>query len=134
MKLCDKGCHPICDFCAHYNFNPDSEGVYIDKGYCSLKNKQIDPDGVCDEFYCRNAEGAGKIREASEALNRTTFAYQFKYKNWKGKVSSRTVIPIEVWHGTTKYHTEPQWFLKAMDLDKQAERDFALKDIIKRRG
>lgn len=52
------------------------------------------------------------------------------YTNWKGKTRERTIIPLEVWYGATEWHPEDQWFLKAKDIDKQAERDFALKDIM----
>lgn len=58
---------------------------------------------------------------------------KFIYKNWKGKVTIREVDPVMLWFGKTEYHNskEEQWFLKAIDVDKEAERDFALKDIIK---
>ena len=56
---------------------------------------------------------------------------KFKYKNWQGVVGVRNVKPIRVWYGKTEYHKGKQWFLKAQDLDKNAERDFALKDVIK---
>jgi ribonuclease HI len=52
------------------------------------------------------------------------------YTNWKGKTSERTIIPLEIWYGATEWHPKDQWFLKAKDLNKQAERDFALMDII----
>lgn len=52
----------------------------------------------------------------------------FTYTNWKGATDLRTVVPNRIWFGVTEYHPEPQWFLTAFDVDKQAERDFALKD------
>jgi predicted DNA-binding transcriptional regulator YafY len=55
----------------------------------------------------------------------------FDYKNWKGEEGTRKVVPIDIWFGSTQYHPEQQWLLKALDVDKQAERDFALNDIIK---
>jgi hypothetical protein len=56
---------------------------------------------------------------------------KFKYKNWEGKDGVRKVSQIKVWYGKTKWHPKSQWFLKAVDLDKNEKRDFALKDIIK---
>ncbi|KKQ84443.1 MAG: hypothetical protein UT08_C0018G0049 [Candidatus Woesebacteria bacterium GW2011_GWB1_38_8] len=56
---------------------------------------------------------------------------KFKYKNWERKKALRNVRPIKIWYGKTKWHAKDQWFLKALDLDKKEERDFALKDIIK---
>lgn len=55
----------------------------------------------------------------------------FDYINWEGKRGVRNVKPIKIWYGETQFHKEKQWFLKALDIDKNAERDFALKDIIK---
>ncbi len=54
----------------------------------------------------------------------------FKYKNWRGETSIRKVMPIKIWYGSTKWHPQEGWLLKAMDLDKDAERDFSIKDII----
>ena len=56
---------------------------------------------------------------------------QFQYKNWLGKVSIRTVIPYEIWFGSTEFHKKEQYLLRAFDMDKKAERNFALKDVIK---
>lgn len=55
---------------------------------------------------------------------------KFKYKNWEGKTAVRTVMPKEIWYGSTEWHPEEGWLLKAHDLDKDAERDFAVKDVI----
>ncbi|WP_088227350.1 WYL domain-containing protein [Desulfosporosinus sp. FKB] len=52
-----------------------------------------------------------------------------KYKNYKGELNNREIVPIEIWYGSTKYHTSKQWLLKAYDLGKQDFRNFALKDI-----
>ena len=54
---------------------------------------------------------------------------QFEYKNWLGKISKRKVIPYEVWYGSTEFHKKEQYLLRAFDVDKNAERNFALKDI-----
>lgn len=52
------------------------------------------------------------------------------YRNWRGEISERTITPKRIWFGSTEWHTEPQWLITAFDLDKQADRDFALKDFI----
>ncbi len=62
-------------------------------------------------------------------MSRPDHAVQFTYVNWKGESGLRRVRPTELWFGTTSYHPEPQWFLKAHDIDKDAERDFAMRDI-----
>lgn len=56
---------------------------------------------------------------------------RFFYKNWRGDSAYRTIKGVPVfWFGQTAYHKEPQWFIKAYDVDKDAVRDFALLDII----
>lgn len=54
------------------------------------------------------------------------------YTNWKGVTSERSIIPRGVWFGSTEWHPEPQWLVKALDVEKGAERDFALADFGRR--
>lgn len=51
-----------------------------------------------------------------------------QYKNWRGVTAIRNVRPIAIWYGSTEYHPEPQWLMTAFDVDKSAERDFAVAD------
>ncbi len=51
------------------------------------------------------------------------------YTNWKGVTSYRNIIPLNVEFKSTEWHKEEQWILNAFDVDKQADRGFALKDI-----
>lgn len=51
------------------------------------------------------------------------------YTNYRGETSERNIIPEKIWYGSTEWHPEPQWLLTALDLDKKASRDFAMKDI-----
>lgn len=51
------------------------------------------------------------------------------YRNWRGEVSERNIVPWSVWFGATDWHPEPQWLLSALDTDKGAARDFALADF-----
>lgn len=55
----------------------------------------------------------------------------FVYRNWRGEVAERRVEIRGLWYGSTEWHPEPQWFLKAVDLDKHESRDFALRDIMR---
>ena len=55
---------------------------------------------------------------------------EFIYKNHAGETALRRVIPGRIWWGTTDYYPEAQWLLTAYDLDRQAERTFALTSII----
>lgn len=51
------------------------------------------------------------------------------YKNWKGVTSYRNIVPKSVEFKSTEWHPEEQWILNAFDIDKQADRAFAVKDI-----
>lgn len=51
------------------------------------------------------------------------------YRNYRGEIAQRRIIPYSIRYGTTEWHPEPGWLLKAWDFDKQAEREFAMKDI-----
>ena len=54
---------------------------------------------------------------------------EIEYTNYRGEFSKRKIQPKEIWFGSTEWHVEGQWLLKAYDLGKEADRDFALKDI-----
>lgn len=61
---------------------------------------------------------------------------KFRYKNWKGETREREVQPIKIWFEKTEFHPNEQWFLKALDIERNPptggeERDFALRDIEK---
>jgi hypothetical protein len=58
-----------------------------------------------------------------------TRAVKIVYTNYKGITAERCIVPISVEFGSSPWHPEPQWLLKAMDMDKQQERSFAIKDI-----
>ncbi len=53
------------------------------------------------------------------------------YTNYRKETEVRRIIPKEkaFYFGSNQWHTEPQWLLEGFDLDKQAERTFAIKDI-----
>ena len=50
------------------------------------------------------------------------------YRNYRGEVGRRTIIPLAIWFGHTEFHPDPQWLLTAFDVEKKAQRDFALRD------
>lgn len=51
------------------------------------------------------------------------------YTNHRGERREREIIPIEIVFGGSKWHSEPQWLLRATDCEKNEERHFAMKDI-----
>ena len=64
-----------------------------------------------------------------DKVNKSRPPLIFRYKNWQDGVEVRHVIPVEVFWGKTEWHPKEQWLMKAWDLDKDAERTFAVKDI-----
>lgn len=53
----------------------------------------------------------------------------FWYKNHRGEEGYRRVRPISIRYGASEWHTEPQWLMRAHDLEKEAEREFAMADM-----
>lgn len=52
------------------------------------------------------------------------------YKNWKNETRYRLIEPISIEFKSTEWHPEEQWILNAIDIEKDAQRAFAIKDII----
>lgn len=55
-------------------------------------------------------------------------AVEFFYTNYKGETGKRWATPLGLRWGSTEWHPEPQWLMRAFDHDKGAEREFALTD------
>jgi predicted DNA-binding transcriptional regulator YafY len=51
------------------------------------------------------------------------------YTNWRGERATRRVIPRSIVFASNEWHSEMQWLLIALDVEKADERTFALKDI-----
>lgn len=51
------------------------------------------------------------------------------YRNYKGEVEDRSIIPMRLYVGTSQWHPEAGWLLEAYDLGKSAIRTFSLKDF-----
>jgi len=51
------------------------------------------------------------------------------YTNYKGKTSNRKIVPKEIIFSSNEWHKEMQWLLLAYDVEKKADRTFAIKDI-----
>lgn len=55
---------------------------------------------------------------------------EIDYVNWEGKRSNRRIIPLAINWASNQWHPECQWLLSAVDVDKNAIRYFAMKDIL----
>jgi hypothetical protein len=53
------------------------------------------------------------------------------YKNWKGEIAWRRILPLHIAFESTEWHPARQWILHAHDLDKDAPRGFAVADILR---
>lgn len=51
------------------------------------------------------------------------------YTNYRGETAVRCIIPRTIRFASSEWHPEEQWLIDAYDIDKGAERSFALKDI-----
>jgi predicted DNA-binding transcriptional regulator YafY len=51
------------------------------------------------------------------------------YTNWRGVRTVRRIEPRGIWFGTSRFHVGEQWFLSALDVEKQEVRDFALTSL-----
>lgn len=109
--------------CSGHDFSIDAtERPYHQKYRCTCCEGVVDLPAK--QWYERGVE------HTSPKANLGVLPLKFVYTNWKGETCNRTVLPIKIWYGATEYHSERQWLMKAFDKDKQAERDFALKDMI----
>jgi len=50
------------------------------------------------------------------------------YKNYKGEIRERIIIPYNLTFSTTRHHPKMQWLLEAFDCEKNETRVFALAD------
>lgn len=65
----------------------------------------------------------------SDLSSQTNQIVSIVYTNYRGETSVRRIIPKRVWFGSTEWHPEEQWLLDAIDVEKEVERSFAMKDI-----
>src|SRR5882672_2167861 len=57
-------------------------------------------------------------------------ALSFGYTNWRGETSHRRVSPISLRYGVSEYHKRAGWLMLALDLDKNEQREFAMRDMV----
>lgn len=53
-KNCGDGDPAVCDFCIHFLFYRDKDGMNIDgSGWCGLHKKEVDAGYGCKNYYCQ---------------------------------------------------------------------------------
>lgn len=57
---------------------------------------------------------------------------EIRYLNYKDEQSWRKVIPLKTVYKSSEWHNDgnPTWIMEAYDLDKEANRDFCMQDIL----
>lgn len=51
------------------------------------------------------------------------------YINYRREASVRLIIPHDIFYGSNEWHPTPTWLMNAWDVEKDALRTFAMKDI-----
>ena len=102
----------------------------IDKNKIDLFNKYKEEKSELNYISWLEDELIKLLFNKETKSTEYTPTLQFMYKNWKGETNIRNVIPYKLWFGSTEFHPENQWLLRAYDIEKCVERNFALKDII----
>lgn len=67
--------------------------------------------------------------QISNPISKNAQPINMRYKNWRGEVAVRTVIPQRIYWGSTEWHPNEQWLLEVLEVDKQVTRVFAVADI-----
>lgn len=66
---------------------------------------------------------------AGITLAMSSHPIKVRYTNYRGEIAMRTIVPISFYFGSTEYHKEEQWLVKLWDVERAAERIYALKEI-----
>jgi len=54
---------------------------------------------------------------------------KIRYTNYRGETAVRKIVPIRIRFAASEWHPGEQWLMDAYDIDRQAERSFAMADI-----
>lgn len=53
-----------------------------------------------------------------------------RYTNYRGVTAIRRIVPRQIHFVSTEWHPDPQWVMEAFDLERGAERSFAMRDVL----
>lgn len=67
--------------------------------------------------------------QSPNPISKNAQPIKMRYKNWRGEVAVRTVIPQRIYWGSTEWHPQEQWLLEVLEVDKHVTRVFAVADI-----
>lgn len=106
----------------------DACGAAVPRGVdrCACGNMHLDVLKARDADRPSSSEILDKMKtllaDAKAAVN-------IVYTNYRGETRSRRIVPSKIEFMSTPHHPEAQWILHAFDVEKQAQRSFAMKDI-----
>lgn len=63
-------------------------------------------------------------------MENTHLIVTIRYRNHRGETALRRIIPKVIRFSFSQWHPEIQWLLDAVDIDRNADRTFAMKDIL----
>lgn len=98
------------------------ESLQLQSSDVDIDNKLLSGDSICPN----KADSASRRLVVTDTRKVITI----RYTNYKGETALRHILPLQIRFVATEWHPEEQWVLEAFDLDKQAERSFAIKDIL----
>jgi len=144
----DDGDIALFDFIISLDFNED--GIICDEELFELLKKsktykEYDEDGTrdCDDtlndilrdwdYYKNDLTAGGDYYATVTSVDREELVdhpIKVKYKNWKNEITIRTIIPQNIYYGSTKFHKTEQWLMDVWDIEKDALRTYAMMDII----
>lgn len=120
------GSHDV--FIAEVKFEFIDEDCYSDNH--SFNYEAIEPIAYCRKDYYSLTERIGTYgKEKEAAVMNEKEIVTILYTNYKGKTALRKIIPKNITFAHNEWHTEDQWLMTAFDLEKAADRTFAMKDI-----
>ena len=82
------------------------------------------------QLYPRRQTMASKPQQSHFEYDEKTVV-TIRYTNYRGETGDRRIVPQRIRFGSTEWHREEQWLLDAFDIDRKADRSFAVKDILK---
>jgi predicted DNA-binding transcriptional regulator YafY len=83
-----------------------------------------------DLCHSANRTDQGDIMQGLSDPTDEAQAVHIRYRNYRGETTVRRIRPSHIRFAATTWHPQPQWLLEAIDLDKHAERSFAMSDIL----
>jgi predicted DNA-binding transcriptional regulator YafY len=84
-----------------------------------MQRRDVLGDGLADLVWL--SDGRREMSKEREVV--------IDYTNWRGERAHRRIIPLGVSFTSNEWHPTPQWLLLAIDVEKDAERTFAMCSI-----